>query len=753
MNEESLFHEALIRPAEERAAFLDQACAGQPELRAEVEALLAAAEQSGHLLDEPPVQTVDFGSGVSHSEPMLERAAEPVDASALATATADFDSTSKARIVIAGRYQLQQKLGEGGMGEVWVAKQTEPVKRRVALKLIKTGMDSRAVIQRFEQERQALAVMDHPNIARVLDGGLTPTGQPFFVMELVNGLPLSRFCDEAKLTPRERLELFVPICQALQHAHQKGIVHRDLKPANILVTLIDGKPVPKVIDFGVAKAVAGKLTDLSISTQFGAVVGTFAYMSPEQAGFAGEDIDTRADIYSLGVILYELLTGLRPIDAKRLERVALTEMIRIIREEDPAKPSTRLSTEESLPSLAALRQIEPRRLMAILKGELDWIVMKCLEKSRERRYETASGLARDIQRYLADEPVEARPPSASYRLGKLLKRYKRAVVATGLVALALIAGIVGTSLGLIDARRARASEEKQRIEAVAERDKAIAAESKAKAINEFLTQDLLLQAEPANNAFEDHVSLLHVLDRAADKVGRRFYSQPELEAALRATIAQTYHGLASWEKAEAQWRSLLDNARERAPDSVEFYRALGELAHVLRHRGRVDAKTIGMAEAAASGLARTLGTDHPDTLSKLDALALAYVAAGKLSEAIDLLERVRDTRIAKLGSDHPGTLATLNNLGLAYEAAGKLPDAIRLFEHVRDAEKANLGPDHPSTLTTLNNLAMAYQAAGKLPEAITLLERVRDVEIKAWSRPFVHPGDSCQPRLGVWGHR
>ena len=310
------------------------------------------------------------------------------------------------------------------MGEVWVAKQTEPVKRKVALKLIKTGMDSQAVLQRFEQERQALAMMDHPNIAKVLDGGLTPTGQPFFVMELVNGLPLTKFCDEARLTTKERLELFVPICQAVQHAHQKGIVHRDLKPANILVTMIDGKPVPKVIDFGVAKATAGKLTDESMSTQFGAVVGTLEYMSPEQAGFSGEDIDTRADIYSLGVILYELLTGLRPIDAKRLKKAALTEMIRIIREEEPSKPSTRLSTDESLPSLAALRQTEPRKLMALLRGELDWVVMKCLEKQRERRYETANGLARDIQRYLADEAVEARPPSAGYRLGKFLKRHK-----------------------------------------------------------------------------------------------------------------------------------------------------------------------------------------------------------------------------------------------------------------------------------------------------------------------------------------
>ncbi len=276
------------------------------------------------------------------------------------------------------------------------------------MKLIKQGMDSRAVLQRFDQERQALAMMDHPNIAKVFDAGMTTDGRPFFAMELVNGLPLNKFCDEARLNPRERLELFVTICQAVQHAHQKGIVHRDLKPANILVTIVDGKPVPKVIDFGVAKATGGKLTDESISTLFGSVVGTLEYMSPEQAGFSGEDIDTRADIYSLGVILYELLTGLRPIDSNRLKKAALTEMIRIIREEDPSKPSTRLSTDEALPSMAALRQIEPRRLMALLRGELDWVVMKCLEKQRERRYETASGLARDVQRYLSDEAVEAR---------------------------------------------------------------------------------------------------------------------------------------------------------------------------------------------------------------------------------------------------------------------------------------------------------------------------------------------------------
>jgi len=354
---------------------------------------------------------------------------------------------------LSDRYVLVEKIGEGGMGEVWIARQTEPVKRSVALKLIKAGMDSKAVLLRFEQERQALAMMDHPNIAKVYDAGVTPTGHPFFAMELVNGQSLTKYCDNNRLSPRQRLELFVPICQAVQHAHQKGIVHRDLKPANILVTAVDGKATPKVIDFGVAKATGGKLTEDTLATGFGAAVGTLEYMSPEQAGTTGVDVDTRADIYSLGVVLYELLTGLRPFDSVRLRKAALSEMFRIIREEDPSRPSTRLSTDDALPSLAALRQTEPRKLMAELRGELDWVVMKCLEKSRERRYETANGLARDIQRYLSDEPVEAKPPSAAYRLRKLFDRNRAAVLTSGLVVLLLIAGVVGTTLGWLEARK------------------------------------------------------------------------------------------------------------------------------------------------------------------------------------------------------------------------------------------------------------------------------------------------------------
>ena len=351
-----------------------------------------------------------------------------------------------------GPYKLLQQIGEGGMGVVFMAEQTKPVQRKVALKIIKPGMDSRQVIARFEAERQALALMDHPNIAKVLDagttsrpGGVSP-GRPYFVMELVKGVPITKYCDEYRLTPRERLELFLPVCLAIQHAHQKGIIHRDLKPSNILVAPYDGKPVVKVIDFGVAKATGQRLTDMTLYTEFGAVVGTLEYMSPEQAELNNQDIDTRSDIYSLGVLLYELLTGTTPLTRQRLKQAAFTEMLRMIREEEPPKPSTRLSdSKDSLPSISAQRQTEPAKLAKQMCGELDWIVMKALEKDRGRRYETANGFARDIQRYLADDPVEACPPSAGYKLRKFARRNRTPLRVAAAFLLLLIVGVIASA--------------------------------------------------------------------------------------------------------------------------------------------------------------------------------------------------------------------------------------------------------------------------------------------------------------------
>jgi serine/threonine protein kinase/tetratricopeptide (TPR) repeat protein len=397
MNESQIFTRALqfATPAE-RVAFLDAVCAKNPRLRADVEALLQAHASNPGFLEAPALAVT----------------------SALPTPT---DRTG----AVIGPYKLLQPIGEGGMGAVYLAEQTHPVQRKVALKLIKPGLDSRQVIARFEAERQALALMDHPNIAKVLDAGTTEAGQPYFVMEFVHGVPLTQYCDEHRLTPRQRLELFVPVCQAIQHAHQKGIIHRDIKPSNVLIAQYDGRPVPKVIDFGVAKATGSKLTDGTMHTEFGSIVGTLEYMSPEQADRNQLDIDTRSDIYSLGVLLYELLTGTTPLDKQRLRGAAILELLRIIKEDEPPKPSTRLSTTDELPSIAANRSLEPKKLSGLVRGELDWIVMKALDKDRERRYETANGFGMDVQRYLVDEPVQACPPSVGYRLRKFARKWVR----------------------------------------------------------------------------------------------------------------------------------------------------------------------------------------------------------------------------------------------------------------------------------------------------------------------------------------
>ncbi|MBX9578949.1 MAG: serine/threonine protein kinase, partial [Gemmataceae bacterium] len=432
MTDESIFAAARAIPdPAQRAAYLDRACAGDPALRREVEELLAA-DAASNLLDRPPAGLPLTGAYTPGPE-----------------SVSPHDPKADAGAVLGGRYKLVEPIGEGGMGTVWATQQTEPVRRAVAVKLIKAGMDSKAVLARFEAERQALALMDHPNIAKVLDAGAAPDGRPFFVMELVKGVPITRFCDDRRLTPRERLELFIPVCQAVQHAHQKGVIHRDIKPSNVLVALYDDRPVPKVIDFGVAKAAGSPLTDKTLMTGFGAVVGTPEYMSPEQASFNQLDIDTRADIYALGVLLYELLTGSTPVDRKTLGQAALLEVLRIVREVDPPRPSQKLSTADALPSIAANRHTEPRRLAALVKGDLDWIVMKALEKDRTRRYETANGLAADVGRYLAGEPVAAAPPSRTYRVRKFVRRTRGPVmVAAG--AVAVLVALVGVlAVGII----------------------------------------------------------------------------------------------------------------------------------------------------------------------------------------------------------------------------------------------------------------------------------------------------------------
>jgi serine/threonine protein kinase len=511
MNEREIFIAALQRQnAADRSAFLDEACGSNAELREHVEALLSEHDELGSFLESP---------------------------AAVLAAPAEQPG------IDIGPYRLVEQVGEGGMGLVFVAEQQYPIRRKVALKVIKPGLDTREVLARFEAERQALAMMDHPHIAKVFDAGMTETGRPYFVMELVQGVPITDYCDQNRLSPRARLELFVAVCQAVQHAHTKGIIHRDLKPSNILVATYDSRPVPKVIDFGVAKAVEQpvtektlftkfgalvgaffgvakaaerRLTEKTLFTKFGTLVGTFEYMSPEQAEMNTLGVDTRSDVYSLGVLLYELLTGTTPLERQRLRAAALDELVRLIKEEEPPKPSVRLSSCVDLPRIAAARQTKPERLSKLVRGEIDWIVMKCLEKDRSRRYETASGLARDVERFLNDEPVGACPPSASYRLWKFTRRH-RAAFATAACFVGLL--MVSTGVSIWQAIRATRAEKEAR-----------EARASVSVYRELLMRDPKLSKLPADDP--DRALALAQLGRFLLQHGQPAEAEPVLRECL-----------------------------------------------------------------------------------------------------------------------------------------------------------------------------------------------------------------------------
>jgi serine/threonine protein kinase len=578
-SEESIFRQALEIPSvAQRAAYLDAACKGNRQLRAGVDSLLQAHEKSQDLVDAP----------------------QPLIPPYVQTSMRDGPGT------VIGPYKLLQQLGEGGMGTVFMAEQREPIERRVALKIIRPGMDTDQVITRFQAERQALALMEHPNIARVLDAGTTPKGRPFFVMELVKGIPINQYCDEHQLNIRQRLALFMPLCQAVQHAHQKGIIHRDLKPSNVLVADYDHTPVPKIIDFGVAKALSQRLTERTMFTQFGQVVGTLEYMSPEQAKLNQLDIDTRSDIYSLGVMLYELLTGTTPFQ-KELRSAAFDEGLRIIKEEEPPNPSTRLSKSETLPAIAANRKMEPTQLNRAVRGELDWIVMKCLEKERGRRYETASTLAADLERYLNDEPVQACPPSLSYRLKKLARRNRGPVLAALLVILTMVGGtaasiwqtvratraerdaVAGWADAELNAQAAAAAGQKAdqaRIEAEEARTQAQRAATRAEAVNHFLIESLLGTASAS--AHPGQKAMVSVLNNATRNLDRLFAGQTESEAAVRLTVGELYYSLRLPAEAEPHLQRGLDLRRATRAATLDPLKAEdAETLHAMKHLGQL----------------------------------------------------------------------------------------------------------------------------------------------------------------------
>jgi tetratricopeptide (TPR) repeat protein len=536
-------------------------------------------------------------------------------------------------------------------------------------------MDTKQVVARFEAERQALAMMDHPNIARVLDGGATETGRPYFVMELVQGVPITEFCDKNKLRAQDRLKLFIQVCHAIQSAHQKGIIHRDIKPSNVLVAPYDGKPVIKVIDFGVAKATGQRLTERTMFTEIGAVVGTLEYMSPEQAELNNYDIDTRSDIYALGVLMYELLTGTTPLMRKLVKEATLFEMLRIIREEEPQRPSLRLSTTEELPSIAANRGLEPKKLSGLMRGELDWIVMRALDKDRGRRYETASSLALDVQRYLADEPVQACPPSAGYRLRKFVRRNKGPVLAAAALLATLVAGIIGTSVGLVRAEQATRREAQR---AAAEKQ----AKEAAEAVLDFVENRIFAAARPAGLAggLGRDVSLRKAIAAALPFVREHFKDQPLIEARLRLTMGISFLHLAE-------------------PKSA---------AHEF--------------EPARAIYAAQLGDEHSDTLRCTMHLASSYAAQGRGPEAFDLFDKTLAVQEAKLGPNHRDTLKTLNQKALAYVRLGRYAEALEPSKEVLARRKATFGREDGDTVLNVIGVAGTYQALGRHAEALKVLE-------------------------------
>jgi serine/threonine protein kinase/tetratricopeptide (TPR) repeat protein len=676
MNAEEIFDKAIeIADRAERSAYLDGVCKADPTLRAEVAALVEAHDQAGDFLE-----CSAFDENV----------------------TFETSGAIEGPGTVIGRYKLLEKIGEGGMASVYMADQREPIRRRVALKVIKLGMDTKQVIARFEAERQALALMDHPNIAKVLDAGTTDSGRPYFVMELVRGVSITEFCDKNNLSTRERLELFISVCQAVHHAHQKGIIHRDIKPSNVMVTLHDGKPVAMVIDFGIAKATNQRLTEKTVFTRYAQMIGTPEYMSPEQAEMSGLDVDTRTDVFSLGVLLYELLTGSTPFDSEYLLSKGYEGLLRTIREEEPTRPSTKLSTSgEALTDIAKHRRTSPEALCKLIRTDLDWIVMKTLEKDRNRRYDSVSEFVADIKRHLNNEPVLAGPPSTIYRIRKFVKRRRGLVTAVAAVGVVVLAALVFSTAMFLKAERAR---------------------SETELVSDFFTDDFLASIYPEKTKGQE-VTVRYILDNAVKDIDTKLEASPLSEAKVRETIGLAYEKLGDYAAAEPHLQRVLQIRREslgrRDPATLA---AMNNLGWLYWYRGRYDDAEPLLKEAMETRT-RVLGEAHPDTLQSMSNLGWLYGMRridGQVSKAMSLHTRVLEIGRNVLGEEHPVMLQSMCDLALEYAGVRQLNKAEALATKGLEISRRVLGNEHESTLYYMNTLAWVYGHEKRYDEAMSL---------------------------------
>jgi len=644
-----LFGAALEVEAGQRGAFLREACGSNESLRAEIESLLSAYENSSELSQSP----------------------WPVDAAEAAAPQ------------FVGPYHLLEKLGEGGMGQVWLAEQRAPVRRRVALKLIRTEIYDNALLQRFQAERQSLAIMDHPAIAKVFDAGTTEAGQPYFVMEYVPGLPITEYCDSKKLSIRQRIELLIEVCEGVQHAHQKAIIHRDIKPANILVVEVDGKPRPRIIDFGLAKAVASQSPGETLFTRAGVFLGTPGYMSPEQADPGVQDIDTRTDVYSLGVVLYVLLTGCEPFDTATRRKLPLHEVLRRLRDEDAPTPSTRLSSAHEVSGPAAnARGTEPRQLANQLRGDLDWITMKAVEKDRNRRYGTPTELAADLRRYLEHEPVVARPAGAVYRLQKYVRRHRVAVAST------IVIGALLVSFGVVQAMQLR------RI--TRERDR-------ANRISAFMTN--MFKLSDPTEVHASNVSTRDVLDKASRDIETSLSGDPEMQGQLIRVMGNAYKNMGVNDRAESLLKQAVQvDRRSFGPSNAETLAAMSDLAWTLNQEGRIP-EAEKLQREALQVEEQKLGAEDPTTLGTKMGLAVTLDQEGRHGEAEKLARETLDAQRRVLGPEDTGTLANMENLAAMLGNQGKFAEAEKLQRETFDLERRVLGPENLKTIGAADNLA------------------------------------------------